>query len=255
MMQQWRETGRLIRQHGWTLMALVLLLCVPLLCLDAVAVLWFDLTPDDADKGVGLLNVMLMPIINGSVVWIVHRGSIGAAPTLWSALRASGSYWSRLFVSYFAISLILLAWLVATVLPPYIVLVILKIQQLYLLIPFGLAGLLLALPRFAFIDPLVVIEGLTPFYARHRSATLVKNRRWMVIRCGAMVYSLPLCLELAGEFLPGWLGLDPRHGGLGFSLAVSLISAVLYIVPIVFFYTYYCAVVPMTAVAALKEPL
>ena len=254
MTQQWHETWRLIKQHGWTLVALVLLLCIPLLCLDAVAVYLFDLAPDDADKGVGLLNVMLMPIINGSVVWIVHRGSMGETPTVWGALRASGSYWSRLFVSYFGVSLILLAWLVATVLPAYVVLVVLKIQQLYLLIPFGLAGLLLALPRFAFIDPLVVIEGLSPYYARQRSAALVKSRCWMVIRCGAMVYALPLCLELAGEFLPGWLGLDQRRGGLGFSLAMSLISALLYIVPIVFFYTYYRAVVPMTAVAALKEP-
>ena len=222
MMQQWRETGQLLKGHGRTLVALVLLLVGPLLCLDALAVLVLGLAPDDADKGIGLLNVLLMPVLNGCIV---------------------------------GVSLITLAWLVATVLPAYIGMAMFKIQQPYLLIPFGLVGLVLALPRFAFIDPVVVIEGLSPFYARQRSAALVKSRRWTVLGCGAVAYALPLCLELAGEGLPDLLGLDARSTGLALSLSVGLASALLYVVPIVFFYTYYRALAVTPTAIEPKEQL
>ncbi len=255
MMQQWRETGQLLKGHGRTLVALVLLLVGPLLCLDALAVLVLGLAPDDADKGIGLLNVLLMPVLNGCIVWILHRGYQGERPSLWAALQAATTYWSRLFVAYVGVSLITLAWLVATVLPAYIGMAMFKIQQPYLLIPFGLVGLVLALPRFAFIDPVVVIEGLSPFYARQRSAALVKSRRWTVLGCGAVAYALPLCLELAGEGLPDLLGLDARSTGLALSLSVGLASALLYVVPIVFFYTYYRALAVTPAAIEPKEQL
>ena len=87
------------------------------------------------------------------------------------------------------------------------------------------------------------------------SPTVGNSVPLIVPGCGAVAYALPLCLELAGEGLPDLHGLDARSTGLALSLSVGLASALLYVVPIVFFYTYYRALAVTPTAIEPKEQL
>ena len=245
--------------HAGPLLAVVALFNVPYYALYAVAVLSGQLTKEASDALFGLVGLMLLPLSNGMVVYLADRWYGGHATTLGEAFGAARGAWSRLLTAYVAMGFVLLGWLVVTCGP--VVIAAFAWARLvgvppatWLLAGAALAGLYAVwafgrgITNFCFLEPLAVLEGKEAWETRQGSAALARGRRLPLFGFWLLTLGPPMAIEfldMAGDYLKEAYGIDP----LATSLATGLVSACLYVVPVVFFYVYYRELSPVT-----KEP-
>ena len=238
-MQVLGKTWELIWRHKLPLLQLTGLVYGPFYVAYGITVLAGWLPADGADKMFGLVGAFLMPVINGCIVWLAQRWYDNEPATLKQAWDAMPSYWSRLLTTYIAISFVLLGWLIVTVLPAYILMMVLKIDQPIYLLPVALAAAAYAMCRFVFVDPLVVNLGRSPWHARQESTALTVGHRGRIIGAGLLTYTLPFILEIAGEFAASYISPERQNVIAAVSTGTGILAALLYIVPVIYFYVYY----------------
>lgn len=229
-----------LRRHLWSLVRLVAAVYSPFYAAYFFAV-YLELLPKEAaDRLWGIFGGLLMPLANGWMVALFDEGYANGASRnlLLPAFSRARKAWTKLLTAYISISFILLGWLILSAGPVYLLLMLLKMQKYWwIAVPFGLVGGTFCLARFAFVDPLVLVEGLGPYAARHRSSELVRPRRTAVIAYGLATFLIPFALEIAGEFV------DETKSGEWLPLLVEVLtgflSSLLYVLPVVVFYVYY----------------
>jgi len=239
MTDKLQRSWNLVAAHPRPLLTVVSCVYLPfyLLYFVTVAALWL---PDEAaDKLFGLIGVLLMPIANAMVVFLTHHWRQGVNQSLTAAFAAARQRWSKLLTAYISVSFIILGWLAVTVLPGYALLMILKVKQPLWLLPLAAFAIIMALSRYAFLDPLIVTQGLGPWEARQRSAELVRGRRAAVIGYGLLTFLPPFLLESGGELLADYMKPDFGLWPLIIGTCTGFGASILYVIPVVFFYTYY----------------
>lgn len=236
-----RETLAILKSRFGMLVSLTLLLYGPYEALNAI-VEGLKILPEQGVSAIfGLLGLFIGPVGNGAVIHIVHNARAGVNVSLADALKVGVRCWTRLVAVYIFVSFVMLAYVVLTVLPGGFLMLLLHIKTPFVLIPFGFVGLLLALPPYAFVDALVVVDGMQPWHARQASWALTKGQRWKIIGYGLAFYMPAVAIESIGEFL-GDHAL-PVFFGETFvsSVGLGLLSALIYVFTTVLFYVLYAS--------------
>lgn len=226
----YKEALALIGRRAPIFLALVLLLYGPY----ELAYRYVEtagLLPEQALNAVfGFVGLVVGPIHNAAVVYLVSHMRAGVNEPLSAALKVGVKCWSRLVAAYIAISFVMLGYLAVTVLPGGLLMLVMKWKSPYILIPFGAIGILYAIPRYAFVEALIVVEGEQPWQARQTSWLMTKGMQWKLIGFALLTYLPAVLLEVAAdEVIDGFL---PKVG-------VGLVASCLYVVPTVLCYVLY----------------
>jgi hypothetical protein len=110
-----------------------------------------------------LLESFFGPISGGALVYALAQLKEGRRPSYWEALSVGLRNWGRLFAARFFAGFYILLGLILLVVP----------------------GIMLMV-RYAFIDPVVVLEGASGDRARRRSAELTRGFRWQIFLAGLL---------------------------------------------------------------------
>ena len=234
-----RQTFAIVSSRLGTLIGVTLWLYVPYFLAYGAMVASGVLPEKGVEAVLGFLSLIVAPIGNAAIIHIVHNATSGLNVSMWEGIKVGIRVWSRLVAAYIAISFVWLGYLVVTVLPGAAVMYLCHVTSPLLLIPFALVGTLLALPPYAFVDALVVLEGLLPWQARQASWQMTKGKRRQIIALGLLLMALPLGLELLNDhfreaILPYFFG-EPFVAIVFLGVASSLF----YILPVVLSYVLY----------------
>ena len=234
-------TWQLLRRLWRPLLLLNAFCYLPLFVIDAVA-LQAELLPKDAlEMIVGILASLLLPLVNGTTVSLARATSEGHPPQLSRALAEAGRCWGRLFTAYLSVGLFLAAFLLLSVLPAFVIMQVLKVEQPWVLLGVAVLTALLVLPRFVFIDAAVVVAGHGPYRARQLSSQLTKGHRLQLTGMAALLMGVPTALEFLGDGLEGRLSWVPVDASFGpwWAVLVNFTSTLLSIIPGLYFYGYF----------------
>lgn len=245
-----RSLGVLGR-HARPLVLLTLLIYLPYVVLYKAAAGLGWLTEEAADALFGLVDLFLTPLANAAVIFLIHQWATGGKPTLATAFSTARKSWSRLLAAYVSISFILLGWLAVLAVPGFLAMKFLAIGEPMMLVPFGVLALGYVMSNYAFLDPLVVLEGLRPYEARHRSVALVKGHRRVVLFFGLIAVAPPMALETAADQIGKWASATYGWPGPVVSGTLALLAALLNLWPTVLFYLYYRDLIQQRAAASL----
>jgi hypothetical protein len=237
-------------RRGWSLiqkrlpacLLLVTLFDLPIVIGEAWTTAMGSLSEEMAAPLWGLAGVFLMPLSHSLVLMLLqvaHEESASGVASTFSwrkALERSFALWPRYQVAYFYASFLILGWVAITILPGVLVMWLLKISNVWVLLPFGAVGLLLALVPLTFLEPCLVVKDLEPWHARQRSRALAKRYTGLILRIGAFTMPLPLLLEFGASHAGRWLVADEGSARALASTTLSALSAFLYLVPTAAFF-------------------
>lgn len=259
------ESLALIRARFWTLVAATLLVYLPYYCAYkwTIELGWPD---EAADRLFGLIGLLASPLASGMVMALLAAEADGRALDLGGSIRAATQAWTRLLTVYISMGLVVAGWLVIVIGPCFILLSLFGVDfahatNLNAIAAGGAAraALLVAaaalvagvvatvMARYPFVDPLVVLAGKRPWEARHRSAELAKGRRLRIIGMAILLYGPAAALEEGADLVCDRLRDTIGLGAVGVDIVLSLVAALLYIVPAAYFYVWYRELAPANA--------
>jgi hypothetical protein len=189
------------------------------------------------DLSFGLIGGFLLPLTNALMISSFRASSQPGESQ--AVLQPALQSWLTLFTAYLGIGLIFVGYLALGIIPTYGLMMLCGVTTPVLLAVPGLLAALWVFGRFVFVDPLIVLEGKRPWQARQESIALVKDDLSAVLSAVAVLYLPPFVMDMGSEFLTGtdsWGGTPASRliGGL-----LSLGAAVLYLVPLSYFYVYF----------------
>lgn len=197
-----RKTLAIFRARGTLIAALLLTVYAPYYAAYKATIALGLLPTEAADMLFGLVGGLLGPLANAALIHVASHALAGVKVGLREALRAGASAWSRLLAAYISIGFVMIGYLAVTVLPGGLLMLVLDLKNPYLLIPFGVVGLVWGLPAFAFVEGLVVTEKLTPWHARQTSRLMTKGRRARITALGLATLVVPVGVELTQMAYP-----------------------------------------------------
>lgn len=186
----------------------------------------------------GLLGLFCLPLINAVLLIISDAWWQGQALSLSEALALSRKAWWRLMMGYITISFIFFGWLVVGVLPAFLLLQVLKIDNTAYLVLAGIPAVVV-MARYGFMESLIVVRGLEPFFARQRSTELAAGRWPALLACGLLLLLPAQALELFGNELAAWLWPGAGVGAWVVALGVDAAASLLAVWNVVFFYHWF----------------
>lgn len=240
MVERIAKSFAFLGRHLAPLLGLTCLVYLPYFALYRGSVATGLLPEDAASAGFGLVDLLIAPFANGAAVFMMNRWADGEEVTIREALGAAKAAWTRLLVAYVSVAFVMAAYLAVTVIPLFVIMQVAGFNKPLYLLP--LVGCVIAyvMARYSFLDPLVVVDGQTPYNARARSADLVKGHLGTILVLGLLSYSLPMVLELGSEALSGAGGQAAEGMNLGYLLELAgPLSVVLYLWPQTLFFLLY----------------
>lgn len=234
-----RQTLALLASRSRPLLALVALVNVPYYLLFKGAVYWGWLPSDAADVVFGFIALLIGPVTNATVVHLLHMAKGGINVPLKDGLACGIRVFPRMLAAYIALSFVVLGWLAVTVLPGAGLLMLLDLKSPYLLAPFGAVGLLLALPPYAFLDSVLVVDGLEAWRARQVSRDLTRGRRLKIVGFGLIALIPAVAMEILADQGPAHLAEIFAGSSLALAVCLGVLSSAFYFVPVALFYVLY----------------
>lgn len=242
VLQHLKLAGKLIVARFASLLTLVLLGSAPLYGAYAVLTTWTPLTIEAADQLFGLLGILIMPLVNGAIVYLLHHEPVELREAITTSLKASARVWTRMVAAYMFLGLAVIAALAVALLPPGFVLLLLVQNKLaspdigWVLAPFAVVGVLWVLPRYVLLEPLILFDDCEPYSARTVSRDLTKAVRWPI----TLAWVLTVGPTLGLEAIASRVAVD-LETALGWpqtlvAPAIGLLSSLLYLVPLGLFY-------------------
>jgi hypothetical protein len=194
----------------------------------------------EADEAIaGVLGVFFMPLCNGATVWMNHRHAEGEPTTIKDSLLVSIGVWKDLLTAYISIGLIILGWVAVALIPGGLIMLIFGVKNATMLIPFGVAAILIVSTRYVFLDFYVVLQKQPGWQARRNCLDMSKGRIWWLL-VAYLVLAAPLFFS---EFAFGYVGMQLEQiTGLSkqiFEGLLAIISTLLYVIPQIYFYLVY----------------
>lgn len=199
-----------------TFSAVILTVWLPINMLSSVFFLQASQTADPMSGQLGLLTeVIFGPIVAGAVIWIVRQRVAGNPARYGPAMRAGFRSWGAIFVARFVASLVILAGLIALIVP-------------------GIRFMV----QYALIDQVVAVENPGYSRSRSRSAELVQGHFWQILLLFVLSLSLGILIVAVTSILESY---DP--GGFiktpGGNLLVACVDSIVSEIPTCLFTVHY----------------
>lgn len=234
-----RQTFALLGARIGPLISLVALLSLPYYVLYKGVVYWGWLPAEASEVLFGFVALITGPITNATIVDQMHHAKGGINVPLGRSMMTGIRAYPRMLAAYISLSFVVLGWLAVSILPGGLIMLIFGLKSPLVLIPFGFVGLLFALPPYAFLDSVLVVEGLPAWRARQESRTLTKGRRPAIIVFGILALLPAAALELGADQLPAYMDEVFSGSTLLAAIALGVISSALYMIPVTYFYVLY----------------
>ncbi len=258
-----RATWGLLRAHGRPLAVLTLLVYGPFFAVYKGVIAAGALPADAADTLFGLIGGLLAPLTNGAMIYLLQQAHAGMRVPFMEAFGVAARAFGRLLTSYIIISVVFLFWAVLPMLAAFAVFALVRVAThggaalglqevgaggfawlerhgLFLLLPFAAPAVYVA-SRYAFIDATTVLEGLEAPTARFRSIDLARPRRRNLAVNALLLMIVPTALDFGGDPLAGLAQAEFGLPVVAVALVLNLLAALLYLVPLVYFYAEYVA--------------
>ena len=158
------------------------------------------------------------PLYTGAILHAASRWRQGLETTYGESMAIGLKQWGKLFGTRLVAGLMIFLGTLAFVIP----------------------GIILAL-RFALIDPIVVLDGLTGTSARKLSVTYTQGKRWTILWTILLTFIGVFIVILLASFVL-YLPLTVVGQDDNFVVAVLLecLSSILFVLPVLVLFAFYC---------------
>ena len=234
----------LIRRCWRPLLLLVVLLDVPPILGEVISVDGGYLTEDVAMPLWGFLGLALMPLSHGASLLLMQSAAEERHRSILWALDGGARVWGKYQVAYLYMSFLMLGWAAVSMIPGFLLMLLLGIKQVWVLAPFAAVGLVRALLPLTFQEPFFVTLGLSPWEARENSRALVKGRWILILKIAGLTMLLPLVIEFGTDSALEWFGLAEGWWRGILKAVFGTASAFLYSVPAAAYYVLFRDLVP-----------